>query len=577
MLYPLKETFPKWTRDYWGLIIIGAFFLLSISYVLVRGENIYIPIHDNLDSNIAWYKMLHDNNALLRQVQFPFLGGLERNYMGSEFNLYTWLYVIFPPFYAYVIGWFLKILLAIAGSVFLGKSLCDSIQNHFNIIVLCGFLYGILPTFPTAAFSFASLPLLLGILIRLYRKPTKIYYIFLFLYPIFSSFAIFGIFIIGYIFLAFVIDCIWTRKLKKHLILAIFLVSLGYVIAEWRLFYIVFFSNEETIRATISASYTNHLGQVIYLVLSAFAKGHYHSGDLHGKVVLPVVLIFGVYNNICYLQRKQYKRSIRDPYNWCLCLIILNSLAYGFSSYQPFMNGIAALIPPLDGFSFARALWFNPFLWYFDFTLVLCRISWRSIKYLLFILAMAIICMEFSEYNHIYINLHPQDQTSIHTDGTTGLLTYQEFYSEQLFERVKKEIGYKGEWSLAYGMHPAILQYNGIKTLDGYFSFYPQSYKEKFRVLMEPEFSIDEEHRLYFENWGGRAYAFSPDITYKPVREMAPESANFYIDINQFADMEGTYIFSRVQILNAEKMDLGLIGVFTDEMSPYSIYVYNYK
>lgn len=569
-----KETTSKWFKDYWGLIVISLLLILAASYVFFKGEKIYIPIHDNLDSNIAWYKMLRDNHALFGKTPFPFLGGLERNYMGSEFNIYTWLYILFPPFSAYVLGWFLKIILSVAGSVFLGNALCKSFQLNFNIIALCGFLYGILPTFPTAAFSFASLPLLLGVFIHLYKNPQKVHYLFLFFYPLFSSFAIFGIFIIGYILLAFVIDWTWTKRAKRQLILAALLLSLGYIIAEWRLFYIIFLSGEITIRSTISASYTDDLGKILYQILGVFAKGHYHSGDLHGKIVLPVVFVSALYNNACYIHQKQYRNIICDYYNWCLGLILINSLAYGLSYYQPFMNGIATLIPPLAGFSFARALWFNPFLWYFSFSIALCRIPWESIRHTFWLLAFIIICTGFSEYNHIYINLHSENQSDIHADGTTGLLTYEEFYSQQLFDKAKKAIGYEGEWSLAYGMHPAILQYSGIKTLDGYLSFYPQSYKEKFRTLMEPEFSIDEEHKAYFGNWGGRAYVFSPDITYKPVRKMDKESANIYIDINQFVKMDGTYIFSRVDILNFKEMNLALKGIFTDESSPYSIYVY---
>ena len=36
---------------------------------------------------------------------------------------------------------------------------------------------------------------------------------------------------------------------------------------------------------------------------------------------------------------------------------------------------------------------------------------------------------------------------------------YEQFYAQALFERLKERIGYQGEWSAAYGFHPAVLEY----------------------------------------------------------------------------------------------------------------------
>lgn len=35
---------------------------------------------------------------------------------------------------------------------------------------------------------------------------------------------------------------------------------------------------------------------------------------------------------------------------------------------------------------------------------------------------------------------------------TTGILSYREFYSSDLFGKIKKKIDYDGEWSIAFGM-----------------------------------------------------------------------------------------------------------------------------
>ena len=59
-------------------------------------------------------------------------------------------------------------------------------------------------------------------------------------------------------------------------------------------------------------------------------------------------------------------------------------------------------------------------------------------------------------------------------------MNYGEFYSTQLFEEIKADIGYNGEWAVAYGMHPAVLEYNGIATLTDIWAFIHRSIKRSF-------------------------------------------------------------------------------------------------
>lgn len=60
-------------------------------------------------------------------------------------------------------------------------------------------------------------------------------------------------------------------------------------------------------------------------------------------------------------------------------------------------------------------------------------------------------------------------------------MSYREYFSTELFDKIKEEIGYEGEKAVAYGLDPGVLAYNGISTLDGVLSYYPLSYKEAFR------------------------------------------------------------------------------------------------
>lgn len=156
-------------------------------------------------------------------------------------------------------------------------------------------------------------------------------------------------------------------------------------------------------------------------------------------------------------------------------------------------------------------------------------------------------------------------------------LNYREFYSQKLFEEIKADIGYDGEYSAAYGMHPAVLSYNGIATLDGYLGFYPQEYKEEFGAMIAPATQKVEEWNTYFWDWGARAYLYSGsgENTWNAVRTMATADDRLYIDGDMFRRLGGKYLFSRIKISNEKELGFTLTGTYTQEESPYTIYVYD--
>src|SRR5690606_7698087 len=93
--------------------------------------------------------------------------------------------------------------------------------------------------------------------------------------------------------------------------------------------------------------------------------------------------------------------------------------------------------------------------------------------------------------------------------GRSGL-TYRQFYAEALFARIKADLGAEAEARVAsLGLHPAVAQYNGFHTLDGYFNAYPLAYKHAFRPVIAPALAADPVLRRYFDDWGSRLYLFN--------------------------------------------------------------------
>ncbi|MCR5688207.1 MAG: DUF6044 family protein [Lachnospiraceae bacterium] len=558
----------KKAADNWAAVFLLAFFAVTLVYIVTAGDGIYLQIHDNLDSNIAIYKMMKDSRLFWSfGTRAPMLGGLDRNYLVSDLNPYPLLHMAFPTLAAVITAWYLKIAMAAAGFVFLGRTVygreCDA-----NLFAACGFIYGIMPTYPTTPFGFASLPILMAVMIRLYRKWDVRYIPVLVLYPMLSYFSVFGLFICGFILLFFIIDFIARRKPAWRILAALAAVSAGYVIADWRLFYVMFASGEETIRSTFADGYATTL-QALKLFGSVFVK---HLPSAQTYFLLPVCAAYFLFINGRYILRKEYKGISSDPFNWLMLWQAFNCMVYALENVRWFKNLIGTVFPPLKGMALNRTVWFSPFIWCFMFMMVLIRLSWKSgVKILLCLAAFISVCTWKSPHNHIYYN------AGIAADRIAGeetdMMTYGKFYSPALFGAIKEDIGYNGEWSVAYGMHPGILIYNDIATLDGYFPIYPIGYKDRFRKLIAPELEQDPENRDYFDNWGGKAYIFSKDTESKQLFNIDGEESEMLIDPVAFREMGGKYVFSTVKVTNAETLGFRLLGVYGDGM-PYVIHVY---
>lgn len=562
-------------KKWWAAFFVAIIMFLMLGYVIAYGKDIYIPIHDNLEDIYTRHVVLKDNNLFwTTSTKAPILGGLDRNSLPSDLKIQSIIYMLFPGFTAYIILYFSKLILAIWGGIFLGKEILkESFSKHKNLIILCSFAYGLAPNCPAFPLCFASLPLLLFLFIKIWNKPKWIHYVMAFLYASISDLTYFGMFICAYICITFIVYFFVTRKAKWQLLGVLLSMAAGYIVVEWRLFYLVF-KGEELIRSSMIQTVVS-FKEAVKLSGEGFIEGHYHSADAHFYIILPVCLFNFIYTNICEYRKTGIKGCMKKPFNWVLFFILFNSICYGFDSWGPIV-AIKNFIPGLKGFSIARTLWFNGFLWYLLFVMSIHNIRVTGIKYILCFSALVIVCFVPGTYNHIQSNIQyrlAKDQV-ISESYLEDHLSYREFFSEDLFTQIKRDIDYNGEWSIAYGMHPAILNCNKISTLDGYHPYYSQTYKEVFRELIEPELQIDPKNREYYDTWGGRAYIFSPNITYEPRRRMKLEEDELKISIKVFRLMSGKYVFSRVRIINSDTLGLSLVNAYMNNNSPYTIYVY---
>lgn len=605
-MYRLETAFVKKFLSkilkYWYLfLIIGLLFSQAVVF-LGFGENSYITVHDNLDLFIPHLRMLKLSGSFFtRGDVLPILGGVTRNDFGSEFYLYNLLFAFLPAYYAYITGYFLSVAVSMVSVYLLAKDILPDYKTYRPFLLLFGMLYGILPVFPAYGLAFASVPLVVLILRKIYRGGNICYFILLFFYPVVSYFSYFGFFILGYLVLFTAGD--WIRKQKPNtgLLISIPVLFIGYALIEYRLFSSMLFSDTVTIRSTMNMGDLN-LKEIMNVIWDGFTNSTFHAGDSHKYVVLPLVVFYLVFQNILYIRRKEFQKITSDIFNLLFLLIVFNSVIYGIYYWKPLRDLISALLPPLEGFQYYRTIFFNPFLWYTLLFLIVKRLydtglsakllsdtengihsmktvvkakACQSAGVLLSVLALLTVVFVPANYNDFYYTCY-YNAFRLIKQKPVDMLNYREFYSEDLFTLIKEDLDYNGEYAAAYGFHPGILTYNGISTLDGYLGMYSQEYKENFRKIIAPALEKSDYYRSYFDTWGARAYIFPgfDQNSYLPSRNLTLPDSSLYIDTGAFKALGGIYLFSRFELSNADTLALSLVNVYTLENSPYHIYVY---
>ncbi len=635
---------PFKAADLWPLWLIGLFFVLAALVYLLTGENARIAVADNLDLFQAQYQMMKNTGTFFaRDAQVPMLHGVTRDDLPGDWQLTGLLYAFLPSFTAYIVLYFIKIAIAVTSFCLLAIKLwqdgvLDGVRPRaahgaaigaagtattsaapdkaaakkqltacVNLSLLCGFAYGALCLFPAFGISFASIPLLIWLVLRFHREQKKsraaLYLVGIFAYPFLSYFSYFGLFLIAYLCVAW----IWSSAAEKHLnhrlFFSIIALSAGYVFFENRLFASMLFSKEATIRQTMkiaSMTWPQILDQMKQCFLTG---GAMHVTSVHAKLVLPVCCAYFIILNAGCILRKDYRRIFHDVFNLGALILVFNCFVFGIYYSESVRNLVSRLIPPLTGWQFGRTNFFNPFLWYGLFCIALyrlylwtarrcsegqvkalngrgdrvcCNRLFRSVSYLPAVLSVLIVLLTPVPYNDLYHTVHAQLNAKLRGVNEQSL-SYSEFYSEDLFEKIKRETGYHGEWSAAYGLHPATLEYNGIATLDGYLGFYSQDYKDRFRKIIAPALEKQPASRAYFDDWGARCYLYSGSsmVTVEAVRTPERTKEPLDMDVAAFKALGGKYIFSRLELTNAEEKGLSLRGKYSmEDASPYTIYVY---
>lgn len=535
---------------------------IFVSPLFILGENAHIRVHDNLDSNLSWYKVLAESgqltgpiNAVIPQV---INGNLSRNAFGTEFSLIFWLYALFPTMIAYALSQTITRFIAFIGMYLLLKKHFLNGKGWEAVNIGIALSLAFTPFWPSGMLSILGMPLALWAFLNI-RKGEKSWlnYLVLTLLPLYSSIVLGFFFFLSAMGFFWASDVLRGRGWNWRFILSIAYMTIVYLFVEYRLVYSFLIDDEPNSRDEYFHARLT-FWHCIRLTFKNFILGHHHAMTVHTFVILPVMLI-ALY---IVLRRKQWKQE--KSYVFLFSLNFALSAWYAFWFYKGWLP-LTERFHFLDTFNFARYHFLRPLVVYLLFALsikVLCSQGgiWRKAAPIL-VAAQVLIVSFFNE------------EIIFHNEPTVT-----EFLAEEQFSDIKEYIGLpQREYRVAIiGIHPAIAQYNGFFTLDTYNNFYPLSYKYQFRNIIEKELKKNKTIRIYFDEWGGRCYIFTAELGkhYMFKKKSKKRLKNLELNITPFKEMGGRYIFSAVPIDNASENSLNLEKIFESKSSAWKIYLY---
>ncbi|WP_269432572.1 DUF6044 family protein [Bacillus sp. FJAT-18017] len=544
---------------------IAAAMAVLAAYLLplfVLGEGAHIRVHDNLDSNLAWYKVLAESGQTFGSVEaiIPQIinGNLSRNAFGPELSGIVWLHAILPTMAAYSISQALTRILAFIGMYLLLKGHFITESRRHWIVVITALAFALTPFWPSGMLSTLGMPLALWAFLNIRSGDRRISsWIVLLLLPLYSSFVLGFFFFLASIGVFWLIDSLKQRKLNLRYLMAIATMTAAFLLVEYRLVYSFLFDDEPNSRDEYFHARLS-FWHAIRLSVKNFFLGHTHVMTVHGLFIMAATFIA-----LWFVFSKKVWNA-----EWKFLLLLgmnaLLSVWYAFWFYRGWLP-LTERFHFLDTFNFARFHFIRPMIIYIGFALALriladTGIAWKRAGIVL-------------AAGQLVLLLGFNDEFIYRNKPTVG-----EFYAKEQFTDIAEYIGEPKETYrvASIGLHPAIAQYNGFYTLDTYNNFYPLSYKYEFRKIIEKELAKNKTVRTYFDEWGGRCYLFTAELgkRYMFKKDSNAFLKNLELNIGQFKQMGGSYIFSSVPILNADENGLLLEKVFDSDESAWRIYLY---
>lgn len=564
--------------------------------IFILGENSHIHVSDNLFSDHLFIHLLKLGEHLFclnptHTIEYM-LNGVRTGSVYSSFNLINIFYYFFPSFWAYTFNSITVKIIGFIGAYWITNEY-SKINNPF-IILLISIFYSTIPVFVVYGISILGLPILFMSFYSL-AKGKRVYLSFLIIL-IFSSYSHF--FLVGpfIIFTLFIIGFFYRKEIKGWYWIGFFILIILSLLINFN-FLFNYLTGEISHRQEYGILKNFTLRESSLKSIYLFVFGHYNFSRIF---ILPILLL------------PLFNKKIKETYALIILILILCFFA-GF--YETLMSYLGEDIK--RPFDFSRFIIFVPLLVLFVIVKSIGGKThlWATICILI---AQIIINIGVDEdlgkniiqsknankiseiiNSKLILSLNnnignfPLSQLSkfgiFGPDGKISPLdidqkdnSYKSFYCENLFDEIGKFIGQekKSFRTINVGFPPAVTQYNGFFTLDGYHNYYPLSYKKKFSKIIENEIKKDKSVLNYFQTRANACFLFSSELAKtcgyecNKFNSLDTKISNLEMNTFVFKEMGGKYLMSSVEIINYEMLDLEYLKSFQSNECDYIIYLY---
>jgi hypothetical protein len=534
-------------------ISLAIIFLYFLPYIIL-GRDASILIHDNLDSSLTWVKILLDSDEIFSSPDAHInqvFNGLPRSSLWGTYDIGLIWFKIAGMYWGYVINKFLMTIVGFFGMYYVLKRHFLPADAYKIIPFGVALIFALLP-FWSFTMTICGLPLLLFAFLNIRNNQyLSVSWIIIIVFPLYSSLILSGVFFLLIMTMILIYDTVVERKINYKFLMALVVISIIYVLSHFPLFFSFVYSSEYISQRVEFQFPTISFVSASLDAFKMFKSGQYHAPSLHTFILLPIFL--GLY--LILRSNKINKRFIL-----ILLFIFLTSILYGFLDWNiigAFKKQMMSFIPlKLERFHFL-----HPMFWYILLGISLFLIS-KQFKFGKHIVVLILILQFF------YVLSNHEVITNRYKPS------FKKFYAVDLFNDIKSFIGLPQDTYrvISVGIHPAIAQYNGFYTLDGYFPDYPLIYKHKFRKIISSELNKSPNIQESFDHWGARCYAFSSELGKDFLNPKPKQIENLEFDFNAFKQMGGKFIISSAQIVN--NSNLKLLKEFKHTNSFWTIYLY---
>jgi len=548
-------------------LVVFSFLVYFLPFFIFQ-QNSYVLIPDYLDGEFVNIKTLADSPYTFSQSgTLPnIMDGLPRSAMRSGNNVVVVLFSILPPFWAYVVNSILIHVLGFFGMWLLLKThIFEKKENDTaTLIALC---FSLLPFYTIFGFSIAGMPFIFWAFLNLLKNEKKwSALLILLLFPFYSFVGHAGVFLIAFFTLYGIWQVVKQQKLLLPFWSGMMLLGMAYLISDFSLVTNFLSENYFVSHRTVMDRSNTDLMLAIKSTVVVFLKGHYHAANF---LTIPSLLLIAMSMFVKFKADSSWKWELRF-----FLFVGAVAIGHGFYGYA------VALLK--NQFSV-----FNYFLWdRFTFLIptILFLMTGFAVKYLMqssnfkkFVFPILLIQLLLVFISNKEWTMNVKSLIGIEISAST----YNQFFDPLLFKAIENFIpeNKKDLKTVSIGLNPAIPMYHGFQTLDSYQSNYNLSFKNNFRTIIEPELNKNKDLKKYFDNWGNECYVFSAELwgqcytdCWKNTRPRVIHQLD--INTNYLKDENVRYIFSAVEIGNANRLKLELKKKFTRENSVWEIYLY---